>query len=216
MCMIAIRPAGAMIPPDIMEACWEQNPDLCGLAFTDGKQKVKIFRGLTFDELVNINVPAKAVAVYHFRRATSGQVDIHNSHPFPLFNNNLLNSEDTELSCEFAFAHNGIVRGTQANEEESDTLKTARLINEYFPNPESAGVYLRGIADNSKNRFALIGNNKVRMLGKFTQIEGIFFSQDWIRYYYYPYSQTYNRPVKKSKQTKFDPDVAGLVWTYKG
>jgi len=113
MCIVTIKPIGIDLPKiDILENCFVNNPDGCGYMFVRNG-KVKIRKGfLEFKEFYSDYQKQKLnkndLIVFHFRIATSGDIDKFNTHPFPISNdvNELIK---TENDCEIAIAHNGIL-----------------------------------------------------------------------------------------------------------
>ena len=181
MCIIIVKPKGKSVPENILRVAAQRNPDLCGVAILDGEQ-FHVQRGLTIEELLAVDVPVDTSAVYHFRFATHGRVNIHNSHPFPLFDETLTDSP--KFYTDAALVHNGIIKGTGANKQFSDTFRTVEKINKHF-DAEGAKEYLRVIAKHSTNKFAICSDGQIHLVGKFYQFDGLFFSKAWIQNHFY-------------------------------
>lgn len=124
MCVIVIKPRGKSFPVSIMSECWAANPNGAGLMYASGgnlvikkgfmklKQLKTAWRDLA-DSLMDTDV------IFHFRIATSGNVNAEMCHPF-------------RVSDELALAHNGILPITvPIGSEESDTAIFAKWLAEH-------------------------------------------------------------------------------------
>lgn len=99
MCILIAKPIGVRKPTETeLRTSARNNPDGCGVAWV-WKKKLNIFHAKNVDEILHLaaNIPDDAPAIYHFRIATHGSVNLKNCHPFV--------SDDGEI----AFAHNGIL-----------------------------------------------------------------------------------------------------------
>lgn len=105
-----------------LRMAWDTNPHGCGW-MAQGKDKVIYKKGLSLYELYhdylslrdNPNIGAIAL---HFRIATSGGINAHMCHPFPL-TNNVERLKATEGETDVCVMHNGVLfNGT---EDLSDT-----------------------------------------------------------------------------------------------
>lgn len=97
MCIAIYKPRRLIIPEDVLENCFANNPDGAGFAVAHaGRLTVK--KGyFTFGEFIKaFRKHAKKASAIHFRVATSGKVDKNNCHPF-------------RVSEHAAIIHNGIL-----------------------------------------------------------------------------------------------------------
>lgn len=99
MCILIAKPIGVRKPTETeLRTSAQNNPDGCGVAWA-WKNKINIYHAKKVDEILHLaaNIPNDAPAIYHFRIATHGSINLKNCHPFV--------SDDGEI----AFAHNGIL-----------------------------------------------------------------------------------------------------------
>lgn len=85
MCLIVHKPAGRSIPPDLIEAAAELNPDGWGAMGFDTDGRVLIRRDLRVDTKAILAFEREhrdIEYVLHLRRRTRGTVSRLNSHPF--------------------------------------------------------------------------------------------------------------------------------------
>lgn len=111
MCIAIYKPADKRLSKELLETCWEANPDGAGFMYThNGKLKIK--KGfMTFDRFwASFNNLQHKIAVIHFRFKTHGEADEENTHPF-------------FVSPTMGFVHNGIINAvsTVSNKKMSDT-----------------------------------------------------------------------------------------------
>lgn len=111
MCIIICKPASKLVPAETLRQCWSTNSDGAGFMYVnkDGLQIEKGFMEFnTFLEAYE-KVANKKVVI-HFRIATHGNVDEHNTHPF-------------RVNKWLGFAHNGIISHTSDRKSDySDTF----------------------------------------------------------------------------------------------
>lgn len=136
MCIIVYKPAGKEADIDILEHCWDENPDGAGYMYAeDGHLVINkgYFEFDKFKEAIEPHIGKGKNLLMHFRIATSGYVDTINCHPF-IINENL------------AFMHNGhITKSYDAKSDFSDTLLFCKEIlrgmsKHFYKNP--AELYL--------------------------------------------------------------------------
>jgi hypothetical protein len=110
MCIAIAKPAGVTIPRDILENCFENNPDGAGFMYYDPVEQLVIKRGFfSFEDFWKAWEPyQEKVAGLHFRIKTHGQINEENCHPF-------------QISTKLAFIHNGIITRMPVNKDHSDT-----------------------------------------------------------------------------------------------
>ena len=109
MCIAIGKPAGMAITEQILERCFDSNPDGAGFCVeVDGKLVVN--KGyFTFKDFYTAYAPYENLkALIHFRIKTHGALDEDNCHPF-FVNDNV------------AFIHNGIINSVPTHKNKSDT-----------------------------------------------------------------------------------------------
>ena len=102
MCIIVYKPWGIPIDPQILETCFENNPDGAGYMFPcEGRLLIK--KGFfTFEEFAAAWEKSRKIhgdtlpVVFHFRIATAGKIDKANCHPH-------------RIASDLGFVHNGIL-----------------------------------------------------------------------------------------------------------
>lgn len=161
MCVIAAKPANTTITQEVLQRCFDSNPDGAGfVALHEGNLVLK--KGFfTFDKFWEAYQPfANDAAVIHFRIRTHGNKDAEMCHPF-VVNENLV------------VAHNGIINiDTTDYPTKSDTW----VFNELVLKPEmeaSPNAYTRGsfqfllsqTIDNSKLAF-LDSSGEITIINK--------------------------------------------------
>lgn len=109
MCIIIAKQKGLAITKEILQNCFNNNPDGTGFCVeVDGK--LLINKGyFTFDDFYTAYQPYEnEKTLIHFRIKTHGKIDEDNCHPF-------------RVSDNIAFVHNGIISNVKANNDKSDT-----------------------------------------------------------------------------------------------
>lgn len=179
MCVIIAKGTTDKKPTkSIITDCYLENDDLCGIAFVNPSSKlVTVFRGLTLDKMLTINdsLPNDTIAIYHFRIATSGVINIRNSHPFPLY----APKDKEKVKCRLALAHNGVIAG--GDRKLSDTAKLVSWIEE---NQITDIDYILSLAS-GYNKFATLDyEGNLTLYGTFTEKYSMSFSNMfWDDYY---------------------------------
>lgn len=130
MCIIALKPAGLVIPEKTIKAMWDNNDDGAGLMYAEGG-RVRIVKGLmTFENFLKAynRVGNHKKIVMHFRIRTHGAISPRLTHPFWI------------VKGEMGMVHNGIITGLGAhgNDEESDTSIYAKILAHRYPDPLEA------------------------------------------------------------------------------
>lgn len=140
MCIAIAKMCGVDMPSkDILQRCWNNNPDGAGYAFnTDGVVCIK--KGfMTFDAFWNSISEAQkrydfknSGVLIHFRIATHGGVIPAMTHPFPIVDDNGALSK-LEYVSDYAVIHNGIISltGPKARSEKAMS-DTAVFIRDYL------------------------------------------------------------------------------------
>ena len=128
MCLIAVKESNQEFPKDeyLVEAN-RRNPDGIGISYWKASQMEvaikKDFNNIEhFLKWSKDTIKKEDICVIHFRLATHGLKDAGNRHPFPITKNKEL-LRKTELVCQFAVAHNGVIREYQSHKKFSDTQK---------------------------------------------------------------------------------------------
>lgn len=128
MCLIIAKPKYVQLPPKIyLENGLETNKDGIGVALhKDNANEIiikKDFKNINdfYPWLIN-NVMIDDSLIIHFRLATSGLKDEGNRHPYPITKNKEL-LRQTNLVCQDAVAHNGVLKDYDKHEVYNDTQK---------------------------------------------------------------------------------------------
>lgn len=136
MCIILTCDPNKRPTADLLETCFDNNPDGAGVMWIeDGAvQTSKGYMGL--DDLLNVVsfVPIDSPLCIHMRIATSGGIDASVCHPFPICDSlDAMHALDVE--CGAALMHNGIIAGVPTDDMHgvSDTVKfTMTTVNNLF------------------------------------------------------------------------------------
>lgn len=184
MCVIVYKPAHVKLNEDNLEDCYYANMDGCGFSYRNKKGDVSIVKGMfSFQELMemydSVGLTDDHDVVFHFRIATSGQVDGGTAHPFPV-TDDLEAMQRRITRAPAAIAHNGVL----ANEwgyEDMDAASDTMLAIKYFiaphANDEDALVSATAaLAEISGNRFALMTPDFVETFGKWHEVDGSYYS----------------------------------------
>ena len=110
MCVIVAMPANKTLPKQVLQNCYENNPDGWGIMAAEGG-RLHIEKGLgNFDVFYKTfkGFSKGQDRAIHFRWKTHGLIDEANCHPFPVTDN-------------LAFMHNGILSTPCENPNFSDT-----------------------------------------------------------------------------------------------
>jgi len=108
MCIAIYKPANLEISREVLQQCFNSNPDGAGFVYVKDKQLVMEKGFFTFDSFYEAySQVMQYQALIHFRIKTHGKVDEVNCHPFM-------------VNDKFAFIHNGTISG-HGNTEFSDT-----------------------------------------------------------------------------------------------
>jgi predicted glutamine amidotransferase len=114
MCIAIYKPKNIVLKKEILKECWMDNPDGAGFAYrTENKsgEEIIIHKGyMRFKSFWSAytKLSQSLEMVIHFRFATHGLIDKHNTHPFGLLHGG-------------AFAHNGILGELEEEPIRSDT-----------------------------------------------------------------------------------------------
>jgi predicted glutamine amidotransferase len=185
MCLISVKIIGVDLPKDEdLKEGESGNKDGIGIAYWKNNTKEvlikKDFLDIdTFLTWLHLNIKKEDSCVIHFRYATHGLKDAGNRHPFPLTKNTEL-LRKTELVCQSAVAHNGIISEYNRHTKYSDTQKFVLdiLSDETIKNSlESAGV--KKLISNfiGFDRLAIITNvGKIHLWGEYEKEGDVYYS----------------------------------------
>ena len=112
MCQLIVKPAGVVIPENVLRDAWQANDDGAGFAYRDEEQNVMFAKG--YFKFKHFYKAYKKIqqhdVLIHFRLATHGEKVTENCHPFVVTNQAVI-------------AHNGILYNYQPSlqDKRSDT-----------------------------------------------------------------------------------------------
>jgi len=223
MCLLIAKPEGVDLPTEEqLHHAWENNPDGFGLAFLNSRGMVHIIKGGMLPSSVNEimgrvpNVKNKAMLL-HFRFATEGDISPGNCHPFPV------STDDKALTncnkvCDVAVAHNGIIYDDMGYNYYSGqvTYKTGLSDTQRFVKNHLAMMpqnimfspsVMRLIEAYTKSKFAFLNRDGIRLIGQFTEVDGLWFSNDsYLPSKVKPFAKTYKVKQGKLDAPAFDDD----------
>ena len=175
MCLIIVKGKGVEKPTtEIIKKAYTANDDLCGISYLKPHGKLlECYRGLTLNELIEINedIEDSFNVMYHFRIATSGNVNVLNAHPFPLYQNKM----KVHTRPKITLAHNGITKGI-GNQKYSDTSILVQYIED---NHLDYDFLLTLLSSNGGGKFAVLDLELagIMLYGEFTESKsGLLFS----------------------------------------
>lgn len=187
MCIIAAIGHGVELPAkDILQNCFDNNPDGSGFAYADGSN-VSILKGyFDFERFYNdvssihriFNKPAM---VLHFRIATSGKINRSCTHPFPL-TADVKEMKKDAISTKIAVAHNGIISQYPGTKKLSDTMVFIRdVVSKIYP--FSPGIEKIFDMATQGSKFAFLNHSGgIQLTGKGWIKEGkVYFSNSTYR-----------------------------------
>lgn len=191
MCLIAVKVPGAKLPKDEHLINGEQhNSDGIGIAYwkkdsTDVNIK-KDFKNINdFLDFLHKNIKEEDACLIHFRYATHGLKDEGNRHPFPITKNKEL-LRKTELICQSAVVHNGVISEYNKHTKYSDTQKFVLDIlsdDSIKNNLESPAVRKLVLNFLGGDRLAiLINTGVIYLFGDYEKEDDIFYSNKGYTY----------------------------------
>lgn len=126
MCIIAVKPAGAIPPTDAqLYNMLTRNPDGAGLCYNlDGA--IVLRKGLNLQQLQKEleKVPASSGCIVHARIGTSGGVCAELCHPYPVCNDiKKMRRTSQRLTDGYAVAHNGVFGEFKNKDLNNDTTQ---------------------------------------------------------------------------------------------
>lgn len=185
MCLIVSKNKGVALPKEeCLENAAQNNPDGIGIALhKEGSNEIiikKDFTGIyTFLGWLHNNVSINDSVIIHFRVATSGLKDEGNRHPFPITKNKELLRE-TNLVCQSAVAHNGVLIAYDKHVTYSDTQKfILDILSDDEIKNNLANPVIQKLLNNflSHDRLAIMLSDGTQiLLGEFNVNDGISYS----------------------------------------
>jgi hypothetical protein len=174
MCVIVYKPMSEKpISKEWLQNAVENNPDGWGVLARDADGTIVVHQGFDdkrFLELGNQYGEGFDVVV-HARIATSGRVDMHNLHPFPIYEKVLEKTDLRELGEPVAWLfHNGMVKVPEWNKDRSDTWHLARIMEASYGGQMPDKMRQRGWRRRQKkrlgtyNKFVLVSKGGVNII----------------------------------------------------
>lgn len=197
MCIIIAKKSGLPAPSEsILQTCFENNPDGAGFALhRPGRYAVQIKKGfMDFESLwtalQKVNITEADTVVYHFRIATSGQINQGCCHPFPI-SRKARDLFRLELECRQAFIHNGIIGRGEKNYSDTQ-LYVLHNLTRY----RSIKKSIKRIAQETKgSRTAiLLGNGALYPTGTWIEDGGYHYSNNTYKPLYRALWDMYDTP----------------------
>ena len=121
MCVAVLKPKDSSIDDKTLEKCWESNPDGGGFMYVNN-DKIIIRKELdSFKKYKTLYRKHESLIdtdfILHFRIATSGLIDVANTHPH-------------KVNDDVYMVHNGVIdRCADVNSKISDTMKFCKFIS---------------------------------------------------------------------------------------
>lgn len=166
MCLIAISKNGPL-PTEFLLSASDCNPDGIGVAclLPDGQWLVR--RAMAIEDLCIDDLHRYALQVWHFRIATSGDIDLRNCHPLTV-SPEAPSGLAEEIGADFLF-HSGVLRSPR-DKSLSDTAVLAKILSFL---PEEQRLELLDIIP---GQFVLTHQGGFHMKGNFSRVGGFFVS----------------------------------------
>jgi hypothetical protein len=187
MCVIALKLEGVKLPTDDhLRNCELRNRDGIGIAL-HRKNATEILIKKDFKDVeiliswLKENVKPEDTCMIHFRFATHGLKDEGNRHPFPITKNKEM-MRQTELVCQMAMVHNGVISqyGTETKFSDTQQFVMDILAEEAIKNNIGVPAVQKLISNYiEKDRLAIMLNaGMVWMWGEWIKVDDIFYSND--------------------------------------
>lgn len=203
MCVIAVKPQGLKLPEEaILKNMWDKNSDGAGFMYAT-ENKVYIEKGfMTYEEFTNALNGLKErftddleqlPLVLHFRITTHGGTSRGNTHPFPI-SDNVEHLKALDLTAPVGVAHNGVIHTVKATTDLSDTQMYVKTI--LYPLSKLSSTFMDEYetlidATIGASKLAFLeGNGTITMIGTFTELNGIHYSNTYWKPYTPP-AKTY-------------------------
>ncbi len=174
MCCILYIPKGVETPTkEELFSVFLHNRDGCGFADSDGNG----YKTLSFDKFIKELEKRKitAACIVHFRYATHGSIKPKNCHPF------------TDKETGIVFAHNGVLPIVSHNDmTDSEIFFRERFLpklKEQGNDYDSEALWRYTDNQRGGSRFIFMRGDEVRLMGKWHEIDGVFYSNlNWCYY----------------------------------
>jgi len=156
MCIAIVKPKDKIIPKEVLQTCFENNPDGCGFAYVqDGNVYIQKFLN-DFEAFYTAYSQVETISnmLIHFRIKTHGDISLENCHPFV-------------LNDRMALIHNGIISGYGDKQTKSDTRDfidkvLSQISHKMWKNPafrqlvgDAIGYSKLGILDDKGNCYII-------------------------------------------------------------
>ena len=121
MCVAVLKPKDSSIDDKTLEKCWESNPDGGGFMYVNNDKIIISKEQDSFKKYKTLYRKHESLIdtdfILHFRIATSGLIDLANTHPHKVNN-------------DVYMVHNGVIdRCADVNSKISDTMKFCKFIS---------------------------------------------------------------------------------------
>ena len=194
MCLITVKTINSELPKDehLIEG-ESTNSDGIGIGYwKSGSNEVAIkkdfFNIHMFLNWFHENIKKEDACIIHFRWATHGLKDAGNRHPFPITKNKEL-LRKTDLVCQMAVAHNGVISDYARHVKFSDTQKFVLdiLSDDSIKNNIDSPAIRKLVSNFLGNDRLSILNNKgeIYLFGDFEKEGDIFYSNGGYQTYKY-------------------------------
>jgi hypothetical protein len=184
MCIIIVKNAGVEMPTlDVLENCWNANPDGMGFMHATGG----VVFGEKYFELDDMyndlrKVPKERPCVIHFRWATHGSTEIDAAHPFPI-SRKVSDVRSIVWTSDIGCAHNGVIPGFGSKTQKSGILSDTQdfIVNVLSRKRIRENLFSQNTIDTiteiTKSKWAFLNEKgEVEVVGKFFEDEGLLFS----------------------------------------
>jgi predicted glutamine amidotransferase len=192
---------------NILMNCFDSNPDGAGYMYQDhNSNKVIINKGfMSFDSFItaienlsnNIDITASSLVI-HFRYATQGSINPANCHPFPI-TTKIKQLQQTNITANTAIVHNGVIPFCSNYNSKNKLSDTQIFIRDYLSKMDNSTLFnpavLALIKESTGSKFAIMGNNRIELIGDFIEDQGVYYSND-------TYKKTRWYKTLKSKNSK--------------
>ena len=184
MCIIVYKPKKKTIDDRFMEhmkSCEAHNPDGFGYMYPENG-KVVIRKGFftwpVIEKELRKLMDKKVNMVFHFRLATHGTINRQNCHPFPI-SGEVKHLLSVKGEWDMGAVHNGII--TWCSPIKKSTLSDSQIFIRDYLSTLSTNVLkneaiLELIYEATKDKFAFMFPDEVKLVGKFIEDKGIFYS----------------------------------------
>ena len=202
MCVIVYKPKDVQIKIEDLCHMWSHNPDGAGFCYKtdiEGTKMCIIERG--FMSLKPLKKRIKELQdrelVLHFRKKTHGKVEPIMTHPFPILPITAEEHKETEIICNSAFIHNGVM-SRFGNQEVSDTFDFTANVLAHLNEPTQIKLI-----ESMGGKFCLVCPSNIWLFGDFTLHEGLKCSNTfWKPYVAPPQAMDYGRNEWYSREDR--------------